>query len=34
VALGRLLVDRIDRDRFEWATVILLVVGSLVLLVT
>jgi uncharacterized membrane protein YfcA len=33
VGLGRLLVDRIDRGRFEIVTVILLVAGSLVLLV-
>lgn len=33
VGLGRLLVDRIDRTRFERITVALLVVGSIVLLV-
>lgn len=34
VALGRMLVDRIDRGRFEVVTVILLIGGALVLLVT
>ena len=34
VAIGRLLVDRIDRARFERATLILLVAGSIMLLVT
>jgi uncharacterized membrane protein YfcA len=34
VGLGRLLVDRIDRRRFEWVTLVLLVAGSVTLLVT
>lgn len=34
VVLGRLLVDRIDRQRFERATLVLLVAGACILLVT
>jgi len=34
VGLGRLLVARIDRRRFEWVALVLLIVGSVTLLVT